>query len=58
MKLYPRSEVEKASSLKFYLEKCNLKSKIDMPISTMNKIYENRNAVEMRRVANIVLKTP
>ncbi|CAG8807957.1 25485_t:CDS:2, partial [Gigaspora rosea] len=30
-----------ASSLKYYLEKCELRSKADMPITTMNKIYKD-----------------
>src|SRR5438128_12391927 len=37
-KLYQKSE---ASSLRYYLEKCGLGSKVDMPISTMNRIYED-----------------
>ncbi|RIB15913.1 hypothetical protein C2G38_2191375 [Gigaspora rosea] len=37
-KLYLKSE---ASSLKYYLEKCGLSSKADMPITTMNKIYKD-----------------
>ncbi|CAG8586616.1 7402_t:CDS:2 [Cetraspora pellucida] len=37
-KLYQKSE---ASSLKYYLEECGLGSKADMPITTMNKIYED-----------------
>ncbi|RHZ77020.1 hypothetical protein Glove_186g83 [Diversispora epigaea] len=37
-KLYQKSE---ASSLKYYLEKCELDSKVDMPITTMNRIYED-----------------
>ncbi|CAG8555309.1 8083_t:CDS:2, partial [Gigaspora rosea] len=31
----------KASSLKYYLEKCGLGSKMDMPMTTMNKRYED-----------------
>ncbi|CAG8761715.1 6267_t:CDS:1, partial [Gigaspora rosea] len=37
-KIYLKS---KASSLKYYLEKCGLGSKVDMPMTTMNKRYEN-----------------
>ena len=55
-KLYLKSE---ASSLKYYLEKCGLGSKADMPITTMNKIYEDAilhssdtSAKNMCKVAN------
>ncbi|RHZ76254.1 hypothetical protein Glove_199g123 [Diversispora epigaea] len=55
-KLYQKSE---ASSLKYYLEKCGLGNKADMPITTMNKIYEdailhssNTSAKNMCKVAN------
>ncbi|RIB15570.1 hypothetical protein C2G38_2192058 [Gigaspora rosea] len=37
-KIYLKS---KASSLKYYLEKCGLGSKMDMPMTTMNKRYED-----------------
>ena len=37
-KLYPKGE---SSSLKFYLSKCNLLSKTDMPIKKMWNIYKN-----------------
>jgi DNA polymerase elongation subunit (family B) len=55
-KLYQKSE---ASSLKYYLKKCGLGSKADMPITTMNKIYEDTilhssdiSAKNMCKVAN------
>ncbi len=34
-KRYPRSEVEKEGSLKFFLEKCGLDAKADMPYVEM-----------------------
>ena len=34
-RLYSRSEVEKESSLKFYLKLCGLKSKADMPFNRL-----------------------
>ncbi|RHZ54548.1 hypothetical protein Glove_426g54 [Diversispora epigaea] len=39
-KLYPRSEVQKGSSLKFYLKMCDLGGKIDMPINRIWDHYE------------------
>lgn len=39
-KLYPKSETQKASSLKFYLDLCKLPTKFDMPISKMWNYYE------------------
>ncbi|CAH1771237.1 10796_t:CDS:1, partial [Entrophospora sp. SA101] len=55
-KLYQKSE---ASSLKYYLGKCGLGSKADMPITTMNRIYEDAilhssdiSAKNMYEVAN------
>src|SRR3989440_11433311 len=39
MKLYPRAEVDKKSSLAFYLKLCGLGSKADMPYNKMWKIY-------------------
>ncbi|CAB5210814.1 unnamed protein product [Rhizophagus irregularis] len=38
-KRYPRSEVEKEGSLKFFLQKCGLDAKADMPYDKMWKIY-------------------
>jgi len=37
--LFPKAEVGKGSSLNFYLEACNLASKIDMPCKRMWNIY-------------------
>ncbi len=34
-KHYPHSEIEKKSSLKFYLKKCDLNTKADMPYNKM-----------------------
>ncbi|RIA82420.1 hypothetical protein C1645_835403 [Glomus cerebriforme] len=38
-KRYPHSEVEKEGSLKFFLQKCGLDTKADMPYDKMWKIY-------------------
>jgi DNA polymerase elongation subunit (family B) len=38
-KRYPRSEVEKEGSLKFFLKKCGLDTKADMPYDEMWRIY-------------------
>ena len=38
-KHFPRSEVDKKGSLKFFLQKCDLDSKADMPYDKMWKIY-------------------
>src|SRR5215469_4433279 len=38
-KRYPRSEVEKEGSLKFFLKKCGLDTKANMPYAEMWKIY-------------------
>ncbi|CAI2185525.1 16509_t:CDS:2, partial [Funneliformis geosporum] len=38
-KCFPHSEVEKEGSLKYFLQKCNLDSKADMPYDKMWKIY-------------------
>ncbi|CAB4475262.1 unnamed protein product [Rhizophagus irregularis] len=40
-KLYSRSEVEKGSSLKFYLKLCGLDSKADMSFNRLWKFYSN-----------------
>ncbi|CAB5186435.1 unnamed protein product [Rhizophagus irregularis] len=40
-RLYPRSEVEKGSSLKFYLKLCGLDSKADMPFIRLWKFYSD-----------------
>jgi DNA polymerase elongation subunit (family B) len=40
-RLYPRSEVEKESSLKFYLKLCGLDSKADMPFNRLWKFYSD-----------------
>ena len=57
-KRYPRSEVEKEGSLKFFLQKCGLDSKADMPYDKMWKIYSeakkspsSSTARKMREVA-------
>ncbi|PKK58841.1 DNA/RNA polymerase [Rhizophagus irregularis] len=38
-RLYPRSEVEKESSFKFYLKLCGLESKADMPFNRLWNYY-------------------
>ncbi|CAG8651826.1 9334_t:CDS:1, partial [Paraglomus brasilianum] len=56
MKLYPRSEVGKRSSLNFYLKECGLVGKVDMSIPAMNKIYETANVEGMRKVSEYCIK--
>ncbi|PKY59825.1 ribonuclease H-like protein [Rhizophagus irregularis] len=58
-KRYPHSEVEKEGSLKFFLQKCGLNAKVDMPYDKMWKIYSEAKkdpspstARKMREVAN------
>ena len=58
-KRFPRSEVEKGGSLKFFLRKCGLDTKADMPYDKMWKIYSeakknssSSTARNMREVAN------
>ncbi|GES76982.1 DNA polymerase family B-domain-containing protein [Rhizophagus clarus] len=43
-KLYPRAEVDRKSSLAFYLKKCGLDSKADMPYNKMWRIYSEAKA--------------
>ncbi|CAB5208415.1 unnamed protein product [Rhizophagus irregularis] len=57
-KRFPRSEVDKKGSLKFFLQKCGLDSKADMPYDKMWKIYSeakknpsSTTARNMREVA-------
>ncbi|POG82469.1 hypothetical protein GLOIN_2v1469774 [Rhizophagus irregularis DAOM 181602=DAOM 197198] len=57
-KRYPRSEVEKEGSLKFFLQKCGLDAKVDMPYNKMWKTYSEAKkdpspstARKMREVA-------
>lgn len=49
-KIYPRSEVSKNSSLKYYLERCNLGGKVDMPIKVMWKGYESGDKEMLRKI--------
>ena len=50
MKLYPRAEVDKKSSLAFYLKLCGLDSKADMPYNKMWKIYsEAKESVSLNK---------
>ena len=50
MKLYPRAEVDKKSSLAFYLKLCGLGSKADMPYNKMWKIYsEAKKSVSLNK---------
>ncbi|RIB01140.1 hypothetical protein C2G38_2297601 [Gigaspora rosea] len=58
-KRFPRSEVEKEGSLKFFLQKCGLDTKADMPYDKMWKIYSeakksssSSTARNMREVAH------
>jgi DNA polymerase elongation subunit (family B) len=58
-KRYPRAEVEKEGSLKFFLKKCGLDAKADMPYNKMWKIYSEAKkssspstARNMREVAH------
>ncbi|CAB5210402.1 unnamed protein product [Rhizophagus irregularis] len=58
-KRFPRSEVDKKGSLKFFLQKCGLDSKADMPYDKMWKIYSeakkspsSTTARNMREVAH------
>ncbi|POG82468.1 hypothetical protein GLOIN_2v1761861 [Rhizophagus irregularis DAOM 181602=DAOM 197198] len=57
-KRYPRSEVEKEGSLKFFLQKCGLDAKADMPYDKLWKTYSEAKrdpspstARKMREVA-------
>ncbi|GET51198.1 DNA polymerase family B-domain-containing protein [Rhizophagus irregularis DAOM 181602=DAOM 197198] len=57
-KALPRSEVEKEGSLKFFLQKCGLDAKVDMPYNKMWKTYSEAKkdpspstARKMREVA-------
>ncbi|RGB22353.1 hypothetical protein C1646_776218 [Rhizophagus diaphanus] len=43
-KLYPRAEVDRKSSLAFYLKKCRLDGKADMPYNKMWRIYSEAKA--------------
>ncbi|MDE2097756.1 MAG: hypothetical protein KGL39_10945 [Patescibacteria group bacterium] len=52
MKLYPKSEVSKGSSLRFYLKMCKLPSKADMPIARMWKIYRDGDAEGLRKAVH------
>ncbi len=50
MKLYPRAEVDKKSSLAFYLKLCGLDSKADMPYNKMWKIYsEAKESISLNK---------
>ncbi len=49
-KLYPKSEVSKGSSLKFYLKMCDLPSKADMPIIPMWRGYEAGDPEFIRKI--------
>ncbi|RIB19688.1 ribonuclease H-like domain-containing protein [Gigaspora rosea] len=53
-KRFSRSEVEKEGSLKFFLEKCGLVSKADMPYDKMWKIYsEVKKSSSLSTVRNM-----
>src|SRR6266540_7390398 len=58
-RLYSRSEVEKKSSLKFYLKLCGLESKADMPFNKLwnyyfeaKELFSDITARNMHKVAN------
>src|SRR6266542_2603555 len=58
-RLYPCSEVEKKSSLKFYLKLCGLESKADMPFNKLwnyyfeaKELFSDITARNMHKVAN------
>lgn len=50
MKLYPKSETSNKSSLNFYLKKCGLPSKADMPINRMWRGYREGEPEMMRKI--------
>lgn len=50
--LFPKAEVGAGSSLNFYLKKCKLDSKEDLPYKEMWRIYEARDYESMQRVAS------
>ncbi|PKK56360.1 ribonuclease H-like protein, partial [Rhizophagus irregularis] len=59
LKRFPKAEVDKKGSLKFFLKKCGLDSKADMPYEKMWKIYSeakkspsSTTARNMREVAH------
>lgn len=51
MKLYPRSETTKFTSLKFYLNDNNLPTKVDLPISDLWRYYIGGDLTNMRKIA-------
>jgi len=58
-KYFPKAEVEKGGSLKFFLKKCGLDAKADMPYDVMWRIYSEAKQDpspsiirQMREVAN------
>ena len=57
MRLYPRAEVDKKSSLAFYLKICGLGSKADMPYNRLWRIYseakENVSLSELHSSAHL-----
>lgn len=50
MKIYPKADVGKGSSLNHYLKMCKLSSKADMPHTRMWRIYEGGDLEGMRKV--------
>ena len=55
-KRFPRSEVEKGGSLKFFLRKCGLDTKADMPYDKMWKIYSEAKKTPPRQPREICVK--
>lgn len=51
MKIYPRLEINKFGTLKFYLVDNQLPTKVDLPYLLMNKYYVAGNPVHMREIA-------
>lgn len=51
MKIYPRLEINKYGTLKFYLQDNQLPTKVDLPILLMNKYYVAGNPIHMREIA-------
>ena len=55
-KRFPHSEVEKGDSLKFFLQKCGLDTKADMPYDKMWKIYSEAKKTPPRQPREICVK--
>lgn len=51
MKIYPRLEMNKYGTLKFYLKDNNLPTKVDLPIPVLWRYYESGDINNMREIA-------